>query len=59
MSSGPQALGPVTADPVVDAGLRSLDDVDDQDLDAVISAGERLERELAARLGDVASADPG
>jgi hypothetical protein len=45
---------PVTGDPVVDAALRELDGVDEQDLDAVLSTGERLERDLLARLDGVA-----
>jgi hypothetical protein len=45
---------PVTGDPVVDAALRELDGVDEQDLDAVLSTGERLERDLGARLDGVA-----
>lgn len=54
MSSPEPSLRPVTADPVVDAALVSLDQVDGQDLDALVAAGERLERDLAARLDDVA-----
>jgi uncharacterized membrane protein len=46
---------PVTGDPQVDAALEVLALADPHDVDAQIAAGEHLERELAARLKDLAS----
>lgn len=46
---------PVTGDPAVDAALQALGQADAADVDAQIAAGERLERDLAARLKDLAA----
>ena len=46
---------PVTGDPAVDAALQSLAKADLDDVDAQIAAGERLERDLSARLQDLAA----
>jgi len=44
----------VTGDPVVDAALQLLTRADDDDVDAQIAAGERLEDDLTTRLTDLA-----
>ncbi|MGV1010393.1 MAG: hypothetical protein ACOYBY_17635 [Dermatophilaceae bacterium] len=54
MSTHPEPPA-ATGDPQVDAALHLLTRADPQDLDAQVAAGERLERELAARLKDLAA----
>lgn len=55
MSTPPDPAGaPVTGDPVVDAALQLLTRADDDDVDAQIAAGERLEGDLTTRLTDLA-----
>ncbi len=55
MSIPPDPAGaPVTGDPVVDAALQLLTRADDDDVDAQIAAGERLEDDLTTRLTDLA-----
>ncbi len=49
--SGPTA--PETGDLVIDAALRDLAVTAPEDLDAQIEAGERVQRTLQSRLGDL------
>ena len=52
--SVPQPLGDdATGDIVIDAALQDLRDAPDDDLDAQIDAGRRVQQTLQARLGDL------
>ncbi len=44
---------PETGDIVIDAALRDLAAVPDEDLDGQLAAGEQVQRTLQSRLGDL------
>ena len=52
-ADGPTGAHPETGDLVIDSALRDLAATDDDDLDAQIEAGERVQRTLQSRLGDL------
>jgi hypothetical protein len=43
----------ITGDAVIDAALRSLEEVPPDDLDAQIAAGQRVQQTLQSRLSDL------
>ncbi len=52
-AGGPAGAPPETGDLVIDSALRDLAATDDDDLDAQIEAGERIQHTLQSRLGDL------
>jgi hypothetical protein len=55
-SSAPEGTAPPeTGDIVIDAALRDLADVAEEDLDGQLAAGEQVQRTLQSRLSDLGS----